>query len=201
MSPTAKKTVAPKKTSTPAKKKPASIDRVYPPPKRKAGEKPLPVKKSRLILDDDFDVPVTKSNPSKKIANKPEEHWKKTYGGYILFSTILLTVINGYQIYNLSLNLWLAGINLVLILLTFGGTSTKCPSCSAWWAVNTLNSETLNSWIEYHDVEREDVTRSKRGDIISTTNRKEQIIVPRSHLKFNKMCQVCGYKYSEEGVV
>lgn len=50
------------------------------------------------------------------------------------------------------------------------------------------------------NVTREDVTKNRRGDVISTTQRVEQVVVNKRHVEFKEKCGVCSHISTSEFV-
>ena len=64
-----------------------------------------------------------------------------------------------------------------------------------------VNTESLESWQQHQDVVRKDVNRNTKGEVISTTERVEQVVVTKTRYKVDCQCRACGDVRSEETVV
>lgn len=146
-------------------------------------------------------VPTKRAVNRKTTASQVKQHWKNSIGSTICWIAFALSCINAFIFYRTEDGYFaLILANGFFIWLIFNGKSKQCPQCRAWWAMEYLDSRILNSWNQFENVAREDVTKNRRGDVISTTQRVEQVVVNKKHVELKKQCGVCGHISTSEFV-
>jgi hypothetical protein len=72
------------------------------------------------------------------------------------------------------------------------GWKKMCPECKEWWAAVHKGAQFLERWQEVKDVEREDVTRNKKGAVMHKTKRVEQVATQHQKHKHFYQCKHCN---------
>ena len=132
---------------------------------------------------------------------KSAKHWLQKVTGATVYLTIGLTGFNGLQYWRSTVDFYPFIVNVALLYFVFKGFSNRCKACGCFWAIKPMGMEPLESWQEYQDITRKDVNRNTKGEVISTTERVEQVVVTRTRYKEDCQCRACGDVRSEETVV
>jgi hypothetical protein len=74
--------------------------------------------------------------------------------------------------------------------------SAKCPNCKAWAAYLLSDDELVNSWQQWETRTFNDETRNREGKLISTTTRRQQVMVNYQEKKYTYKCESCGFSDS-----
>lgn len=140
--------------------------------------------------------------------NKTKKYDRSTKYCLWIFSVLValgLAVVN-YLGYSEGLQKWnaikshLILFNLAALYFAIDGSEKKCKRCSTYWAVRSRGSKVIDSINRYEDVDRVDKTHDRDGRLISTTTRKEQVLVRRDVIQKQFECVHCGDSYSEHSV-
>ncbi len=73
--------------------------------------------------------------------------------------------------------------------------SKRCTKCGKLFSTQYIGRNLLEHWGGYETVTRHDITRDRRGNEISRTERKEQVHMIYKKYKNNNKCSSCGYKW------
>jgi hypothetical protein len=74
--------------------------------------------------------------------------------------------------------------------------SRRCTKCGKLFSIQHTGRHLLEQWGGYETVTRYDITRDRRGNEISRTERKEQVHMLYYKYKNNCKCSACGYKWN-----
>ena len=75
--------------------------------------------------------------------------------------------------------------------------SEPCENCGARFSREVISQELLGTDEGYETITRHDVTRNKKGELLYTTARKEQVHVTKNYYRNYCRCKKCGYEWIE----
>lgn len=110
----------------------------------------------------------------------------------ILGAILIIISINYSQNY-----WWLFFVGLIPYAAFVRGFFDKCPTCNRWWASIQEGSESLKRWPKTKEIKREDVTRDSSGNIISKTQRTEQVTIYCEKKRVYFRCKYCNARWSK----
>jgi uncharacterized CHY-type Zn-finger protein len=118
--------------------------------------------------------------------------------GFIIFVLWVASVWYVHK-YHQCMGLYIFSSFVVYFLYTFFrslyegfGEDTKCPECNRYYALSEIEREHLGARNGVGDIERNDVTSTKDGNVICKTKRYEQGIVTYDIYRIKKHCKYCN---------
>ncbi|MCX6948625.1 MAG: hypothetical protein NTX39_03035 [Opitutae bacterium] len=141
---------------------------------------------------------ATNAAPHQTSRKKHLQHWTALATWLSKFLTAGLTFLTTWQFWLGSIPPYLFATNVLFLIVFFHGLSGRCKQCGTFWSVRTVNLEPLEQWNQHQDVIRKDVHRNPKGEIISTTDRLEQVVVSKTRYRHDQRCLACGCTQSAE---
>ena len=89
-------------------------------------------------------------------------------------------------------------IGVIVIIVLNYGISTQCPSCKKLWSADLKDEKIVDKNPFYKTVTRKDIKKDRKGRVIETNSRQEQVhmIKEKSVLSYN--CKKCSHNWIEE---
>jgi len=94
---------------------------------------------------------------------------------------------------------WATGIATVivvgLIAWVVAGTSSQCPSCKKWFALQRLQTNELGRSTGYETETKVDTYKNNKGEVIATKERQEDVRVTYVKYQHLNQCKFCSYQW------
>jgi DNA-directed RNA polymerase subunit RPC12/RpoP len=94
-----------------------------------------------------------------------------------------------------SWKFWVFGGLFLVGFIVIKGMSSKCSSCGKWFQNNEIDRQVISKDGFFKTITRKDIKRNSKGDIITTTDRDEQIHMIKQTDKVVYKCNHCSNQW------